>query len=55
LETSLIVQALFDGIHQAFEIAILDERKKWDINGDGKFSLEEVIYGLKIATEVQQN
>jgi PKD repeat protein len=36
-----------------FDTAILNESEKWDINGDGKVSIEEAIYALKIASGVQ--
>jgi PKD repeat protein len=35
------------------DAAILNESEKWDINGDGKVSIEEAIYALKIASGVQ--
>ena len=50
LETDQLMLVLFEGINQAFDAAILQEREKWDINGDGKMSIMEAIYALKIAS-----
>ncbi|WP_300457011.1 thrombospondin type 3 repeat-containing protein [Desulfobacula sp.] len=38
---------------EQLDAVILNERKKWDINGDGKITIEEAIYALKIASGVQ--
>ena len=33
---------------EELETEILKERKKWDINLDNKYGIEEVIYGLQL-------
>jgi hypothetical protein len=50
LETDQLAQTLFEGINLSFDAAILKEREKWDINGDGRVGIMEAIYALKIAS-----
>jgi len=53
--TVVTERVIYHGLftHQELENAILDERMKWDINGDNRMGLEEAIHALKTCSGME--